>query len=604
MKTNGNLSINITRQASLVASMGIILFLTAGAASAHQPPWGAAKSPLRLAASSGCVGQWQAVPSPNTGNDDNSLLAVAALSANNVWIGGGSGNSNGQVVAVQTLIEHWDGSAWSSVPSPSPGQVNNTIYGMSAVSANDIWAVGYSDGKTLAEHWNGSVWSLVASPNDGTHLNTLYAVTAISATNAWAVGAADRDGDTHSILIEHWDGSAWSVVPNSDAVPNGSGLFGISAVSSSDIWAVGNLTRDGIFQPFTMHWNGSAWSMISSPSPGATTNTLFGVSARSANDVWAVGAYIGAKGSIPQGFAEHWNGSAWSVVATAGPGPISYGLLGVAAPAGGDVWAVGYTNVDSGFQSLLERWDGSAWSVVPAPAVNGVNNLHAVAASSAGDLWAVGQHSAGPSQTLTEHYTGNCPTPTPAPVPTIPGNGSRIFAETGKTVRGIFLDYWNTHGGLAQQGFPISEMMSEVSDLNGKVYTVQYFERAIFEHHPENQSPYDILLSQLGTFRYREKYPSGAPGQQANVSAGSVLFSETGHRVGGKFLNYWNSHGGLAQQGFPTSEEFDEVSPLDGKSYHVQYFERAVFEAHPENQPPYDVLLSQLGTFRYKQKHP
>jgi alpha-acetolactate decarboxylase len=171
-------------------------------------------------------------------------------------------------------------------------------------------------------------------------------------------------------------------------------------------------------------------------------------------------------------------------------------------------------------------------------------------------------------------------------------------------VKGIFLDYWNTHGGLAQQGFPISELLSEVSDLNGKAYTIQYFERAIFEYHPENQPPYDVLLSQLGTFRYREKYPSGAPGQQANNSAGSLVFKETGHRVGGKFLDYWQKNGGLAQQGFPISEEFDEVSPLDGKTYHVQYFERAVFEAHPENKPPYDVLLSQLGTFRYKQKHP
>ena len=168
---------------------------------------------------------------------------------------------------------------------------------------------------------------------------------------------------------------------------------------------------------------------------------------------------------------------------------------------------------------------------------------------------------------------------------------------------GIFLDYWNTHGGLAQQGFPISDLMTEVSDLNGKPYTVQYFERAVFEYHPENPPPYNVLLSQLGTFQYRKKYPNGAPNQKANNEAGWQLFAETGHRVGGKFLDYWKNHGGLAQQGFPISEEFTEVSDLNGKPYTVQYFERAVFEYHPENAPPYDVLLSQLGTFQYKAKY-
>ncbi len=175
----------------------------------------------------------------------------------------------------------------------------------------------------------------------------------------------------------------------------------------------------------------------------------------------------------------------------------------------------------------------------------------------------------------------------------------QTFAETGKTVRGNFLQYWNAHGGLPQQGFPISEEMQEKSETDGKIYTVQYFERAVFEMHPENAPPNDVLLSLLGNFLYKQKYPDGAPGQQSNTSAGSILFNETGKRVGGRFLEYWQQNGGLAQQGFPISDEFMEKSDLDGKTYHVQYFERAVFEMHPENKPPYDVLLSQLGKFRY-----
>jgi hypothetical protein len=180
-------------------------------------------------------------------------------------------------------------------------------------------------------------------------------------------------------------------------------------------------------------------------------------------------------------------------------------------------------------------------------------------------------------------------------------SGSKTFSETGKTITGRFLQYWEASGGLAQQGFPISEPLGELSDTDGKVYTVQYFERAVFELHPENPAPNDVLLSLLGNFRYGAKYPGGAPGQKVSTTNPRV-FSETGKTVGGAFRTYWEKNGGLAQQGFPVSDEFTEVSDLNGQPYMVQYFERAVFEMHPENPESSRVLLSQLGTFRYQQK--
>ncbi|HET9492858.1 MAG TPA: PDZ domain-containing protein, partial [Chloroflexia bacterium] len=175
---------------------------------------------------------------------------------------------------------------------------------------------------------------------------------------------------------------------------------------------------------------------------------------------------------------------------------------------------------------------------------------------------------------------------------------SRTFAETGKTVQGRFLRYWQEHGGVAQQGYPVSGEMQERSQTDGKLYTVQYFERAVFELHPENVAPNDVLLSLLGTFAYRESYPDGAPGQRASA-ANPQRFSQTGKTLGGKFREYWERKGGLAQQGYPISDEFMEKNALDGETYLVQYFERAVFELHPENDPPYDVLLSQLGKYRF-----
>lgn len=177
-----------------------------------------------------------------------------------------------------------------------------------------------------------------------------------------------------------------------------------------------------------------------------------------------------------------------------------------------------------------------------------------------------------------------------------------LFKETDKSICGNFLRYWLDHEGLAQQGYPISGEFQEKSATDGKTYMVQYFERVVFEYHPENKPPYDFLLSQLGTSQYREKYSSVAPGQQPWAD-NMLSFKETGKTLGGRFRAYWEQSGGLAQFGYPISDPFTEVSDLNGKPYMVQYFERAVFEYHSENKPPFDVLLSQLGTLQFRHRY-
>ncbi len=177
---------------------------------------------------------------------------------------------------------------------------------------------------------------------------------------------------------------------------------------------------------------------------------------------------------------------------------------------------------------------------------------------------------------------------------------ARCFVETGKCVEGIFLDYWETHGGLAQQGLPISAAFDEVSAFDGLTYYVQYFERARFEAHPENRAPYNVLLGQLGREQFQAQYPSGRPAG----GTGERCFVETGRCVRGVFLDYWERNGGLAQQGLPLSDDFDEVNPGNGRTYRVQYFERARFEYHPENAFPYDVLLGLVGREQFRGKYP
>ena len=201
--------------------------------------------------------------------------------------------------------------------------------------------------------------------------------------------------------------------------------------------------------------------------------------------------------------------------------------------------------------------------------------------------------------------------PTPQARSAQPNAPERYFPETGHKLEGKFLQYWNANGGLERQGFPITEPFQEESTLNGKVYTVQYFERAVFEEHPENKPPYDVLLSQLGNFWLQADYPEDhearvrQPGPNQGQRPGETYFQETGHWVPALFLAYWQRNGGLSQFGFPLSEVVEEKSKTDGKTYDMQYFERAVFEHHPENaNTPYVVLLRLLGRDELRYKYP
>ncbi len=598
-----------------------------------------------------CGPNWSVISSPNADTEHNELPAVAAISANDVWAVGDY--SNGDIH--QTLVEHWDGNSWSVVNSPNAGTGGNNFIGVAAISANDMWAVGYYDNgtsyQTLVEHWDGTAWAIVHSPSVGTHSSFLSRVAAISANDVWAVGFYDN-GPAFLTLVEHWDGNSWSVANSPNTGTHDNYLYGVAAISANDVWAVGYYDNGNgtTSQTLVEHWDGNSWSVANSPNVGTHDNNLVGVAAISANDVWAVGDY--SNGDIHQTLVEHWDGNSWSVVNSPNAGTGGNNLAGVAATSANDMWAVGYYENGTSYQTLVEHWDGNSWGIVYSP--NGSthgNNLVGVAATSANGVWAVGYYSNGTADlTLVERYNPCVPTATPTSTPTsaststststptptsplpppatqsvppapaqtpasaptyppadIPGLDSRFFPQTGKTVRGIFLDYWNTHGGLAQQGYPISDMFGEVSDLNGQVYTVQYFERAVFEYHPENAPPNDVLLSLLGYYTYKQKYPGpeGAPYQNNSPPAGAMLFPETGKWIAGGFLDYWKSHGGLAQQGYPISNEFEEKSATDGKVYSVQYFQRAVFEYHPEYKgTPNEVLLSLLGAFRYNDLYP
>ncbi len=344
-----------------------------------------------IAASPSSCGSWNVVPSPNNGT--SFLYGVAAIAPNDIWAVGYA--QPGNKIYSKTLIEHWDGTSWSIVPSPNVPATSNSLSGVAAVSATDIWAVG-SVGKygvSLIEHWNGTSWSLVTGPTSGGSL-TLSSVAAVSATDIWAVGNgyADHQGGT---LIEHWNGTKWSI---ETVGPVEAFLSGVVAVSATDVWAVG----DGPFGPLIEHWNGTKWSGVKS-SKLSNYSPLYGVAAVSSTNTWAVGGNLYNRALI-----EHWDGTKWSVVPSA---PTKGSLQAIGVVSATDIWAVGHTHSNGITTTLTEHWDGSTWSVVPSPSPGDLNNSFNAVASIPGSnyVWAVGyaEYSTtryGSSKTLTAYY--------------------------------------------------------------------------------------------------------------------------------------------------------------------------------------------------------
>jgi len=331
------------------------------------------------------------------------LYGVKAISASNVWAVGLKPNSS--------LIVHWNGRAWSQ------SQAGLGYYiGVGASSANDVWAVGgtnwVSPTQTLAEHWNGRSWTRVGTPNP-VGGGYFYSVAATSASNAWAVGLAGPGpgipAQTQPV-IEHWNGARWTI--QQFQAPAGGGQFsGVAALSPSNAWAVGNTGASSVStgqKTLIEHWNGRAWTRVPSPSEGIASN-LRGITAVSGNNAWAVGSFTAADGTYKT-LTLHWNGSHWTVIPSQTPGGDDT-LLSVTASWTNNIWAVGYRNPTRcghgpQCQTLIEHWNGVRWTLVasPNPPSGYLNALMGISAVSRTDIWAVGTTDY--AVTLIVHWNG------------------------------------------------------------------------------------------------------------------------------------------------------------------------------------------------------
>jgi hypothetical protein len=353
---------------------------------------------------------WYVAAVPGTGSDDV-LIGSTCANARQCWaVGVTLLNIGGSQSFPNPLMEAWNGTTWTLVPMPLPDGEGGGLFDITCVNGSDCWAVGAAVAAgsgnptgTLIEQWNGTSWSVVPSPTPsgpGVVGALLSSVSCASASSCMAVGyATDLNGNNLTDVTEQWDGSSWTILPGPATGQAFDQLMSVQCPSDADCWAVGNAGPASqmsgflpIFpgavgdQGLIEHWDGSAWSIVpSSTEPLPNGGYLSGLQCVGDSDCWASGATTDDTGNASGILMEHWDGTSWSDASESVPGSAAPGMLaGISCLSATQCWAVGSTgsfnNGGSGPQpqSLVEYWNGSSWSVQPSPNVTALSFLNSV----------------------------------------------------------------------------------------------------------------------------------------------------------------------------------------------------------------------------------
>ena len=270
-------------------------------------------------------------------------------------------------ISISPQISHWNGSAWTLSTGAAVTASAAVLRGVTSLGPTNAWAVGSDGQNALVEHWNGAAWTRVAVPDPSNGLGSfLSAVAATPSGDVWAVGGFDNPApQPRSLYALHYDGATWHLVtmaqtgdPSATDYPTAAQ---IAAISANDVWVVGSNGNSSSQTTLTEHWNGSAWSIVPSPfnqvqsTSGSTTyGTLLTVTARGSNDVWAGGytstSTSSASSAVSHPLLIHWDGTSWTQD-TSAPTTGSGLIDGMSTTLGGHViWAT-----NSGAPSLLEH---------------------------------------------------------------------------------------------------------------------------------------------------------------------------------------------------------------------------------------------------------
>ena len=218
----------------------------------------------------------------------------------------GVGDQEGADGRFETLAEHWDGTRWSVLPTPDPGVSGNHLYAVDAVSPDDVWAAGQQLGahapdNGLVEHWDGSAWSVVPLPA-ATSASELLDAIAVAHGQVWVAGEADSPASGGRPLIEQYRNGAWQVA----SLPRSAGsdwtdLYGLAVSRDGTVWAVGTYLdkpRGDSSNALILRGRGTSWTVDRGPDPGSGGNILGGV-AVIGGQVWAAGIYDNGGSELP-----------------------------------------------------------------------------------------------------------------------------------------------------------------------------------------------------------------------------------------------------------------------------------------------------------------
>jgi hypothetical protein len=324
---------------------------------------------------------WSFVASPQLPGYVAALSGVACVGESACWAVGSYGG-------YYTLIEQYDGTAWTTVTSPNPDHsAFDELNAVACASATDCWAVGdYIDTqafahRTLLEHYDGTGWSLVNGPIVAAN-DWLYAATCVGPGDCWAAGVDDDSRPVAHTLVEHYAGGSWVVVPSADVSSSTDDMFnGIACVSDGSCWAVGS-SRDGTkLRTLVERYDGAAWAILASPNTNLKdADELSGISCVNASDCWAVGSSNdGSNTAEGQTLIEHYNGTRWRLADSpdVAPSPSGNLLVSVTCTGANQCWSVGSYHINFGADQplILHRGrDTTTTTVSCTPPVVPVNS--------------------------------------------------------------------------------------------------------------------------------------------------------------------------------------------------------------------------------------
>jgi len=350
-----------------------------------------------------CPPTWTILPSPSPGDVNNSLADADGSSFGDIWAVGTELRESGPALLTQALVLHWNGSNWSQVTVP--GRFQAQLTGVVAFGTANAYAVGWlvqgtTESLPLILHWDGVSWTPMTSPQ--IQEANLLSIAANGPTDIWAVGLVR--GIAPHLLAEHFDGTSWRVVKTPDIASAYVDLESVVTVTPANAWAVGYYLADsGNYAPLTAHWDGRRWKLVPIADVGSAGSQLYDATVAPDGTVWAVGQATDTSGQAsPTAF--RWNGSLWVQPAQPpiGANSLFYGVTTVSSNA---LMAVGWSTDTDGVQhTLTEALQNGAWTVLPSPDPGGGSRLMDVTLLPNGSsMMAVGTaNPTGVAQTLVE----------------------------------------------------------------------------------------------------------------------------------------------------------------------------------------------------------